>query len=272
MYKTIDIVVIAYGGEAIALKLQARSIRLFATPNVVGNIHIVINENNTEDFRLYFRKKIAPEYGDLINNVLLYDYDELTASTTSKTGWTSQQALKLVAAKLVSSPVYLILDSKNHFIRPLSSSLFFSQSGRIKMPLTFFHKPYEQYFNAAYQYFNGATSPNLDLALPTITPFLADTHTVMELIAEVEKRERKPFFSFFIESKQFREFYLYFAYIMACHGTLERLYENSLVNNVTYFHATESDETIEWLNWAIEQDYVYTLGVHRREGSSKSRL
>ena len=45
-------------------------------------------------------------------------------------GWYTQQAAKLLAASVVSAESYLVLDAKNHFVRPCSHTDFITDTGK----------------------------------------------------------------------------------------------------------------------------------------------
>jgi hypothetical protein len=57
-------------------------------------------------------------------------YGRRRAGWRGNDGWQMQQALKLAAARLVRSDVYVILDSKNIFLEPVTMGDFVAPSGR----------------------------------------------------------------------------------------------------------------------------------------------
>lgn len=269
MAQKVDIVVVAYTGELRALKLQARSIRLYLDPTVAGSIHVIVHDNNLKKFRQYFDEEIAAEYGHFANKVRLVEYSKVTGRKLTTPDWTSQQAVKMLAAKLVTNATYLILDTKNHFIRPLTAQSMFSEDARLRMPLGHFHVPYQPYFEAALSYFNAQVALPLPAALPTITPFLANTQIVCDMVVEMEIREKRPFIQIFTDGKRYREFYLYLAYILARKGGLEPYYENRPNNCMTFFSHQETPSAASWKQQQIACDHVYCLGVHRRAIGAK---
>lgn len=261
--KQLDLVVVGFTGELKMLELQARSIRLFA-PDVFSHILYVVNDQNFRAFEQFFDQKILPELGQVASRARLVDGKTMVGSKLKRTDWRSQQSLKLLAARHVSSPQFLVLDSKNHFIRPVDSATFIDADGRLRTHRYGFNEKFRSKFDNACQYFGVAElDPNLE-AMPTATPFLMSTKAVCELVSDVETREKKPFQTFFTESGVFTEFYFYFAYLLSKPGLLDALYVTRSRPQVTVFRSAAQDpkKLIEVLP-VLDRDDVYCFGVHR---------
>lgn len=266
----LDLVVVGFTGELRALKLQARSLRLYASEGTFSRIFIIVNDNAFSAFRAYFETEILPEYGAHGERVELVDYRALTGKATRKTGWRSQQALKLLAVRLVAAPQYLLLDSKNHFIRPVNQSNFIGADGRLRTHMYPVITGFEAYFAAACNYF---ALPHLEAksieprptVMPTATPFMMASKHVTALLELVEAREATPFFSFFMETRQFTEFYFYYAYLCSVTGAFDQAYSLRSKPNVTFFaSAAEDHRKLVDSSKALDSPDIYLLGVHRR--------
>lgn len=261
----LDLVVIGFTGELRALKLQARSIRLYACEATFNRIYVVVNDNAFSAFKAYFKTEILPEYGPYAARVELLDYCSLTNVLIKKPGWRSQQALKLMMARRVEADQFLILDSKNHFIRPVDYSCFIAPDGRLYTHVYPVITVFETYFKAACTYFDVKQNEKRPTVMPTTTPFIMSQQYASALIDFVEARERTSFLTFFMENKQFTEFYFYYAYLCSLSGAFEQTYCLRTKPNVTLFGslADESRKLID-NSKALDDQSVYLLGVHRR--------
>ncbi len=261
--KQLDLVVVGFTGELKMLELQARSIRLFA-PDVFSHIIYVVNDQNFRAFEQFFEQKIVPELGPAAPRAQLMDGKNVAGGKLDRTDWRSQQSLKLLAARHVLSPQFLVLDSKNHFIRPVEITTFIAADGRLKTHRYSFNEKFRSKFDNACQYF-GVAGPGPDLeAMPTATPFLMSTKAVCALISDVETREKKPFQVFFTESGNYTEFYFYFAYLLSKPGLLGALYVTRSRPQVTLFRSAAQDpKKLRELLPVLDRADVYCFGVHR---------
>lgn len=264
MQKKVDLVTVAFTGELKMLKLQARSIRLYADPDLVGTIHVIIHDNFPAAFLYYFNRRIRKEYGHFAEKVQVTHYRDLTVSRIPSPGWKSQQAVKLLAARLVETETFLILDSKNHFTRPLTHDLLFTPDARAKMPLEHFNTIFSDERAWSCEYFKAPPPPTLP-CLPTITPFLMVTKIARALVAEVEAREDVSFSRFFKRKARANEFYFYMSFIQARHDNLELFYEHTKPIVATYFiTAVENPDVTEKVKQHNDLPSIYAMGVHRK--------
>lgn len=93
--------------------LQVHSLNVFA--KVPFHHHIFVEDYNFPEAK--WRKKIEPFY-EHKNKLSLY-YGTLPKEYLENDGWARQQILKLEACRVVNDD-YLVLDSKNFFIKPTS--------------------------------------------------------------------------------------------------------------------------------------------------------
>ena len=260
----LDLVVVGFTGELRALKLQARSIRLYAKPGMFGRIFYICNDQAYGVFKRFITREVIPELGNFSSQVEVVDYQKLVGKRIKKTGWRSQQALKLLAAHIVTTPQFLILDSKNHFIRPFDTSVFMSADDKLCVNSVPINALFRQHFNAACDYFNVQGGKKIDQAHPTTTPFMMATHIAKDLMDAVEAREGKPFFDVFLEKTEWNEFYLYYVYMLSKDKLLEATYEEGPRYALALFgQAAESSERVSMLIEALEDPDICSTGVHR---------
>lgn len=259
----IELVVVGFSGELKMLELQARSLAKFA-PGVFSRLNYVVNERHTRAFLRFFEGRIRPELGPLANIAVVTPGSELAQQKLKRTDWRSQQSLKLLAARLVQAPQFLILDSKNHFVRPVTPGTFVSDTGRMKTHRYGLNEKFQPMFHNACRYFGVKPPTDGFLALPTVTPYMMRTKCARELVLAVEERENTPFHSFFCGNKDFTEFYFYLAYLLSRQGLLEQLYETRPRPQVTLFRSvSDNPQTLHQLLPILDQDEVYCFGVHR---------
>lgn len=258
-----DLVVVGFSGELTLLKLQARSLRLFA-PHAFNAIHYVINEENTQPFVKYYENEIVPELGPLAAKTSLLDGKTVADMPLKRMDWRSQQSLKLLAARHVKAESFLILDSKNHFVRPVSAATFVNENGCLYTHRYEFNENFRPKFENACRYFGAEKIPDTLRAMPTATPFMMSASVARDLLDHVEARENMPFHRFFIGTKDFTEFYFYFAYLLSKPGLLDQLYETRERPQVTLFRsvATAPDD-VRKLAQVLDREAVYLFGVHR---------
>lgn len=259
-----DVVTVVFSADLRLLQLQARSLARFADPDMLGTIHIIVNDPCFRAVRRLIRRDVLPEYGSLAAKVRLCDYRTLWPGGARKTGWRSQQAVKLLAAKLVETENFLILDAKNHLVRPVTSGALITADGRLRSHMYRIHPGFADHFRRACAYFGYEGDPDLSTGLPTSTPFLMKRDLAQALMSEIEAREGMPFPQYFMESRAFTEFYLYYGYILARVGDVSKLYKPRMSPTATLFvgQAGKLEESRELFK-RFENPDVYCLGVHR---------
>lgn len=262
---SLDLVTVSFSGELTALKLQARSINMFVPKDTFGTIFIVVNENSFRRFKSYFERHILPEYGIHAGSVELVDGRYLAGQKFGKNGWRSQQPLKLLVSRLVAAQHYLILDSKNHFIRSFDQSHMIAPDGRMISHTYPVIEGFVSHYNAACRYFavpeKGEFRPRV---LPTATPFMASRHHAEQLLDMVEERENAPFFDFFINAKIYTEFYFYTVFLSKTPGLFEQLYDIRNKPNVTLFsNDADKPERVKIGIDRLDDLSIRIFGVHR---------
>ncbi len=259
-----DLVTVVFSADLRLLKLQARSIARFADPAMVGTLHVIVNDPCFRAVRRIFLRDVLPEYGAFKARVKLWDYRTLWPRRARKVGWRTQQALKLLAARVVETENFLILDAKNHLVRPLAIGELMAADGRLRSHMYRIHPGFADHFLRACAYFGYGRKPDLKIGLPTTTPYLMKRDIAQALMAEIEARENIAFPDYFMESSVFTEFYLYYGYIVARYGDASVFYEQRPSPAATLFVglANKPDESAELFK-RLDNPNVYCMGVHR---------
>ena len=261
----IDIVTVSFRDELHLLKLQARSFRVNLNPDDVGDILVIINDNDVDGFVEHFKREVAPEYGvHFINHLKLIPHSEIMDAALETPGWRTQQTLKLLAARNVRSSYYLILDTKNHFVKKTRLADFFSTTG---LPLTY-ESPIggtlEKYFRPSMEYFDVEADAHLAAAMPAVTPYVIETSLALELLKAVEMKSGVDFATFFHRKNRLvTEFFLYYAFLAAVPERRAR-YQSAEPHAVTLFGIwPETEEKFRWAMSQIVRPSIRMFGLHR---------
>lgn len=117
------LVIVTYNQDRWRLHMLVRSIELYLTK---CRIHIVYNENQGyNEWLKWFGKTCEPHLKNYKvktsqkRDYILPEY-ETHMTDLQKCGWTDQQVLKIAVAQTIKTKHYLLLDSKNFFIKPCS--------------------------------------------------------------------------------------------------------------------------------------------------------
>lgn len=106
-----------------------------------------------------------------------------TAASAAVRGWRDQQVLKMKVAEFIDTEKYLILDSKNIFVRPLPLSTF-EQEGEGNCG-TSPESPWYDYWRPWLIFMSEKLNkPIPELVWPPITPFTVNTNTVKKMLEE----------------------------------------------------------------------------------------
>src|SRR5271166_4460795 len=146
---SVTILTVVFGEEINLLALQARSLARFFEPSSIDEIIIIVNGKQQLDVEQRVHDVVLQAYGTLSERVTTILADDVHRFRYPEAGWHTQMALKLLAAPRVSTTWYLVLDAKNHFIRPASVRDFFADSGRALYTPDNFRSLRDHFVNAA---------------------------------------------------------------------------------------------------------------------------
>ncbi len=204
--RRLPFVSVAYEADFSNLLLQARSLSLFGK-DVVSQWLILVNDD--EDL-LQIERRLEPHIsGAPFSWRILSRKEILDIDYTAMPGYKTQQILKLAISLHISEEYYILLDAKNHAIRPLVYSDFFSDG----LPKIHSAGYYEG--NVFYSYFKNAfelcgVSGDLETfrKYQTTTPYPMRTHIARECMRPENLIRLEPWYSFIVDGTT-NEFGLY---------------------------------------------------------------
>jgi hypothetical protein len=261
---------VTFPGELPLLRLQARSMAHFMPRDLVGEVLNIVNAVD-EKSALSDLEATRAEYGphaDRVRNItgselfsaargpsaarhwprkMLAEnpwiYFRRRAGWRGNDGWQMQQAMKLAAARLVSSDIYVILDSKNVFVAPISYADFVAEDGKPRARLD--HGPAD---HAARWLRASLKALGLDEALMTrrplidiLTPSGMKTRVVIELLASLEARHGSVQNVFAMPWNRATEFMLVSAWCLNAPGGVPDHFAGGLMDphNLNYRHGED---------------------------------
>ncbi len=263
---SLDLVTVVYRAEIGHLRLQARSIARFLDPAGIGRIVVIVNDAD-EDAVVAAVEALRPAYGPFADRLEVVRPDALFAARPARLGprglrqkarlwiarhrrlypfgvkhgwrhnrgWSVQQALKLAVARHGDSPFLLLLDAKNHFVRPVSSASFVTADGRAK---SFLRPPTDLYYTwirGSFALFGIPPPPRDAPAPPTITPFAVPRAALLGTLEALEARVG-PAEAFFARARSgTSEFMLIHAYVATLPGGWEAVFADAMVPPATLF-------------------------------------
>jgi hypothetical protein len=262
----VDIVTVCYAPELHMLKLQARSIGRHLDAGSVGRVWVILNDDDVSGSRRYFEREIAAEYGPHAAKIVLAAREDITPVKLEGRGWRIQQVLKLCVANRVASECYLMLDAKNHFIRPVSKASYFDTRTRFRTSRSALRRgPLAVNFRASYKYFGIDPEPHIDRAPPGITPFGVRSGRVREMLEHISSREGEPFESFFMKKDtHVVEIFLCQAFALATLNSLTSDFRfEKKRTNVTMWYRNVANKLNAKVD-ATEKSDTLTFAVHRK--------
>lgn len=202
-------VTVVFEPELPLLRLQARSLARHLDPDAIAELVVLDNCAGGMGGRAEraLRAALGPELG---RRCRVLRTAALGVDGAAE-GWRSQQAAKLLVARLVRTPHYVVLDAKNHLIAPCRAADLV-EDGRARGAT---HSYAEHPLRAGLERTLGAlgadaaTIEALVQDFPrTVTPFVLETALVRRMLDDVEARSGEPFAAAF-ERARALEFFLY---------------------------------------------------------------
>jgi hypothetical protein len=245
------------------LKLQAFSFQ-FVDPELINRIVVVFNDKKelNDTFSVKFENTLSYYPANLKNKVKLLFLKDIGLDFPDS-NWRTQQVVKIQVAKIVKTKYYIVLDTKNHFIKHINHNFFFNSERKPYMYFDDAGDIFGTFYNNCLSYFN-TTCPNKslnigNLRIQTITPFLFITQECLNLIKHVEQRENRPFHTFFVDTTLYTEFYFYYSYLV--HSNKHVLYENNLVHVPFVTLGPQDPKTNYYNTWDYKKHVIDTQDI-----------
>ena len=259
----VSIAIVYYEKDVDLAALLGRTIEAFVPAELVDRIYLLNNYADETAGQAAFDTQIAPVFTRFSEHLQYVAARDLGVAP-EKDSYSAQQALKLEIARNVETPYYLVLDSKNHFTRPVSWEDFFASDGRAKTH-TARHGGYLQTcFQHSLAYFGLKLDPEDTQVLPTITPYMMHRDTVRDMLAAIYTQDRLSVAELIRANNKRTEFLLYCAYLKKI-DQIEAHYAFAPRPFVTLFtRSPEEEDAIDRHLAQLEQPLVYAFGLHAK--------
>jgi len=207
------VVTVVHRTDLTLIKLQARSLSRYLDRSFVREIIVI---DNTVGEKSIQPGELLPQYGSLpVRLIARYPVEAK--------GWYTQQVQKLMIARQITTPYYLLLDAKNHLVRRITRATFVAPDGRLRLgAYGYRHHPLHNHLLHSCRFFGIDPKHLLDSFVQTVTPFPLTTLIVTHLLDYVE-RNGQPFEATFLQAGV-TEFFLFAAYLLANGQRLEDHY------------------------------------------------
>lgn len=248
----LELVTVTFRGEDALQRLQARTIAQHAPQGMFTRIIVI--DNDTRRLSDRAARRLRALYGPHAERVTVIPAADV-ADSPSAPGWVTQQILKLKVAELVSSPWYVLLDSKNHAIRPLAFEDFIARDGRAHGGTrNFENHPHQGRLRHVLDRFGLPHESEVDFP-PTTTPAVMHTASVRELITHLSSE--RSFEDEFVHSA-LTEFFSYSAWLVREHGGWRHLYTDDPIQAPVVWRG-QWDEAVA----RAADTHAPFFGVHR---------
>jgi hypothetical protein len=257
----VTLVTVTFAEDARLSVLQALSVDRLFELNDLAEYLVIVNDPRTEQWERLLRDELERRIGARLWARTRFIHAEELAAVAEMRGWKSQQVIKLEVARQVGTDHYLLLDAKNHFIRPATLGDFW-QDGRIVTHVKA-RPQWRSWVQAAFDALGAEPSEHhLAEPYPTTTPYLLITAEVRALLARIEERHGA-LAEVFADMGSATEFFLYYAHLVDRYGD-DMPYVGAEPRVRALFRRWPQDprqvETV--LSEAVAED-VPVLGIHR---------
>lgn len=254
---------VVFTAEIRLLRLQARSLAIYLDPECVEEFLVL--DNCTDGMSSRAIRALKRELGPTLESKLSILRTRDLGVDTAAHGWRSQQAAKLLVARRIRTPHYVVLDAKNHLIAPVGVNDFVDAAGTPNGGThTYVTHPLRRDLERTLRYFN-AEEDTIGTMIadfpPTATPFVMTTGTVRQLLDDVENRSGRSFVNEF-ERANLLEFFLYSAWSML-RGAGLPVNGSPIQSPVIWFGAATKSGAISAIS-AVDRTDAAWFAVHRR--------
>jgi hypothetical protein len=255
----IDIVTVVFQEELEILRVQAQSVDLYCSPDLVKDIIVVVNDSAE------IANAVDPAWWGQFRDRVRIIPREKFGKVWSDNGWVSQQALKLLGSAQAWSPWAQVLDAKTILVKPVTEQLW-DGAGRIRTGSLDIYPV----FYPARDIVNQLFEIDLDHQIgPGGVPFFFVTDAVRSMLHHIETQTAQSFASWFQEQGRLTEFILYSGYINAADRYSQCYnFTDNAVCPVNICHSEMGIFDIK-LQQMIENNPV-SVSVHRRAWAQAS--
>lgn len=258
----LSFVTVVFEPELPLLRLQGRSLDRFLDPACVAEI--VVLDNCAGGMSRRARRRAVASFGRLAPRVTVLRAARIGVRGGSE-GWRSQQAAKLLVARRIRTPHYVVLDAKNHLIGPATATDFVDAAGVARGGTHSYEAhPLRDGLERTLRFLGADDDAVARLVADfprTVTPFVIDTALARRMLDDVEREAREPFGDAF-ERARLLEFFLYSGWAMLRGPGLP--VDGDTIHAPILWPARATDDgAAETIREAVETDAAW-FAVHRR--------
>lgn len=250
----IDLITVVFQQELNFLKVQAQSIELYIQQADLGNIYVVVNDDDS------VVDLIDPRWWGINQaKVKVISYSCWNYSSRIN-GWENQQLCKLLAAGSAEHEWSMSLDAKTWFVQPVDLTKLFDDQGRVTAGTV----PVFTVFDSSKEFlekYYAVSMPNI--IGPQGVPFVFHTATVKELI-----NSHQDFTEFFQTNVRYphliTEFHLYSSFVLSRDTTYEHLYNKTQYYTCCNIADSDVDNFDQHYARMLSDKKLLTASIHRR--------
>lgn len=262
-YSPFCIAVVYFEKDVDLACLLARSLDAFVPSEMVDEIIFLDNSSDPEAGYRAFETRIKSSFEQLSDRVRHISAQAFDVDS-GQDSYSAQQALKLEVARDVRSPNYLVLDTKNHFTRPVSWVDFFVPDGRAKTHEAHHDGYFLTCLTHSMAYFGQEVGVEDPHHLPTITPYMLHRDTVRDMLDAIRSTDNLSVYEVIRANNKRTEFLLYYAYLKKT-GQLEALYSFTPRPFVTLLDRSPiEDDAIDQHLATLDSPDTYAFAIHTK--------
>ncbi|MGP5288107.1 DUF6492 family protein [Glutamicibacter arilaitensis] len=253
---------VTFEGDMRLTVLQALSIdRLFDLDGV--NEYIVVTNGSDNDA---LSGDLMGQLSGRVSGAFLSRLRFMTPADLERggdgNGWHGQQVVKLALAGAVKTDSYLMLDAKNHFVRPSNIADFFHKGTPITqvVPTNVY---WDKYVRASLEAMDALTDERVAVMMPTTTPYLLLTDEVSKMVARLEKKYSAALPQAIRKTTWGTEFFLYYAHLVSSLDRIPYVNGPSLTRTLYTSWPQDPAEVMAIINDTTAKD-VPMFGLHRK--------
>lgn len=255
-----EVLSIAFELDVRLCQLQLTSFDRFFDLDTLSRFTVIVNGG--EPVLAELRRHAETLSAELRSKLVLLEPHEMRKGDFNS--WRGQQILKLLFARRVETSHYLVLDAKNHLVKPASAADWFDAQGRARTHFSPVSDHMRHLLVASFEVFDLDRDP-MAPAMPTITPYLMRTDVVKAMMRDVAAIAGVPFVRAFRASyPKVGEFLLYYAYLLHRFGTTEQHHYDAPSACVTLFTIWPQEPAVIWAELdRLDTPDVVFFGLHR---------
>lgn len=265
----ISFVTVVFEAELDLLRLQARAFDRFADPGMVDDLLVI--DNTRTGIRAGVLRRLLDDYGAHRSKVTFLRPREI-AVVPRASGWITQQILKILVYERINSNYYVVLDAKNHLIRPVAIRDFLAADGRARGGFhSYASHPLRPQLELVLSYLGLEPGGCIERFPPTHTPFVMQTQLVRGMVEDMSRRSSRDFAAEFVRSGVL-EFFLYSGWILKTYGTWDPYFDGTPVRTANVWPGRSSASDVAGVITEASQLNTPFFAAHRTAVAKASPL